>query len=314
MAFEIVATGSYVPRSIMTNFDLEKYCDTNDEWIFSRTGIKSRHYAEEETTEDLGVYAGKQALERAGVCREDIDAVIVATFTPEYLTPSIACMIQSRLNLRQDILAFDMNAACSGFLYGLKVADSLFSSMREGSHILLVGAEIISRVLDLSDRGTGILFGDGAGAVVLRKRNERPTFFLTGSRGTKEELGCPGINSEGLNSKVYMNGKEVFRFATSTVSQCVQVVMEEEDLSKDEIDYVVCHQANQRIISYVQKKLDFPEEKFYSNIEHYGNTSSASIPLVLDEMMNKGLLKRGMKIILVGFGAGLTWGAALIEW
>lgn len=313
MGFEIVATGSYLPQRVVTNVELEQRMDTSDEWIFSRTGIKERRYVREETTEDLGFYAAKLAIEDFGIAKEKIKALIVATFTPDYLTPSVACLLQRRLGLSEQLMAFDLNAACSGFVYGLKIADALFSSIREEEYILLIGTEVISKLLNFEDRGTGILFGDGAGAVLLRKKNGE-AFFSIGTRGSKEVLGCGGINQQDLKAQVYMEGKEVFRFATWAMVECICDLLKKSNTSKEEVDYIICHQANQRIINYAQKKLNLSEEVFYGNIKHYGNTSSASIPIILDEMLRKGKLQRGMKILLVGFGAGLTWGGSLIQW
>lgn len=313
MGFEIVATGSYLPKKTVTNFDFEQRMDTSDEWIYSRTGIKERRYVEDETTEDLGFYAAKAVIEKSGVAKEKIRALLVPTFTSDYLTPSVACLLQRRLELPEDLFALDINGACSGFLYGLKIADSLLCTMEEDEYILVVGSEVISKLLNFEDRGTSILFGDGAGAVLVKKRKGNAVFSV-GSRGTAKELGCAGVNRQGLKPQVYMDGKEVFRFATSAVIQCIEDVLKKADISKETPDYIICHQANWRIIDYVRKKLDLPSEKFYGNIERYGNTSSASIPIVLDEMSEKGLLKKGMRVLLVGFGGGLTWGGTLLEW
>lgn len=313
MGFEIVATGSYLPKKTVTNFDLEQKMDTSDEWIFSRTGIKERRYVEHETTEDLGFYAAEKAIERSGISKEKIKALIVPTFSPDYLTPSVSCLLQQRLGLREDILALDINAACSGFLYALKIADSLLLTMKEEEYVLVVGTEVISKLLNFEDRGTSILFGDGAGAALLRKK-EGEVFFSVGARGAKKELGCAGVNNQGLKPQVYMEGKEVFRFATWAIVECIQDVLKKSAVSKEDVDYIVCHQANQRIINYAIKKLELPEAKFYGNIERYGNTSSASIPIVLNEMVENDLLKKGMKVLLVGFGGGLTWGGLLMEW
>ena len=281
----------------MTNEDFVSKIDTTDEWIVSRTGIECRRYVENQTTADLGVLA-----------------VIVATFTPDYLTPSVACLIQQQLQLPEDILSLDINGACSGFIYGMMLCDSLLTSFSEDEYILLIGTEVISKLLNFEDRGTCILFGDGAGAVILKKREGALGYFSVGSRGTSKELGCFGVDGKGSKPQVYMNGKEVFRFATATIVQCIEDVIEKNRVQKEEIDYVVCHQANKRIIDYAQKKSKISSEKFYVNIAEYGNTSSASIPIALDEMAEKNLLQRGMKVLMVGFGGGLTWGGTLIEW
>lgn len=314
MSFEVVSTGRYVPEKVVTNEDFVSKIDTTDEWIVSRTGIECRRYVENQTTADLGVLATQKAIEKGNIPKEKIKAVIVATFTPDYLTPSVACLIQQQLQLPEDILSLDINGACSGFIYGMMLCDSLLTSFSEDEYILLIGTEVISKLLNFEDRGTCILFGDGAGAVILKKREGALGYFSVGSRGTSKELGCFGVDGKGSKPQVYMNGKEVFRFATATIVQCIEDVIEKNRVQKEEIDYVVCHQANKRIIDYAQKKSKISSEKFYVNIAEYGNTSSASIPIALDEMAEKNLLQRGMKVLMVGFGGGLTWGGTLIEW
>ena len=314
MSFEVVSTGRYVPERIVTNEDFVKKIDTTNEWIVSRTGIERRHYVENQTTTDLGVLSAQKAIEKGNIPKERIKAVIVATFTPDYLTPSVACLIQQQLQLPEDILALDINGACSGFIYGMMICDSLLMSFSEEEYILLIGTEVISKVLNFEDRGTCILFGDGAASAILKKREGALGHFSVGSRGTSKELGCIGVDGKGSKSQVYMNGKDVFRFATISIVQCIEDVLKKNKVQKEEIDYVVCHQANKRIIDYAQKKSNIPAEKFYVNIGEYGNTSSASIPIALDEMVEKNLLQRGMKVLLVGFGGGLTWGGTLIEW
>lgn len=314
MSFEVVSTGRYVPEKVVTNEDFVSKIDTTDEWIVSRTGIECRRYVENQTTADLGVLAAQKTIEKGNIPKEKIKAVIVATFTPDYLTPSVACLIQQQLQLPEDILSLDINGACSGFIYGMMLCDSLLTSFSEDEYILLIGTEVISKLLNFEDRGTCILFGDGAGAVILKKREGALGYFSVGSRGTSKELGCFGVDGNGSKPQVYMNGKEVFRFATATIVQCIEDVIEKNRVQKEEIDYVVCHQANKRIIDYAQKKSKISSEKFYVNIAEYGNTSSASIPIALDEMAEKNLLQRGMKVLMVGFGGGLTWGGTLIEW
>lgn len=314
MSFEVVSTGRYVPEKVVTNEDFVSKIDTTDEWIVSRTGIECRRYVENQTTADLGVLAAQKAIEKGNIPKEKIKAVIVATFTPDYLTPSVACLIQQQLQLPEDILSLDINGACSGFIYGMMLCDSLLTSFSEDEYILLIGTEVISKLLNFEDRGTCILFGDGAGAVILKKREGALGYFSVGSRGTSKELGCFGVDGKGRKPQVYMNGKEVFRFATATIVQCIEDVIEKNRVQKEEIDYVVCHQANKRIIDYAQKKSKISSEKFYVNIAEYGNTSSASIPIALDEMVEKNLLQRGVKVLMVGFGGGLTWGGTLIEW
>ncbi len=314
MGFDIVGISKYVPSKRVSNFDLEKIVDTSDEWIYERTGIKNRYYSENEGTFDLGYNAAKKLIRETQVNPKDIGAVIVPTFTADYLIPSVACLLQSKLGLSQEVFALDINGACTGFIYALKIADSLFESMSDDKYILVVGAELISKLLDFKDRSTCILFGDGAGAALLKRNKEKKNHYCIGARGTKEELFCTGVNKEKLLPYLTMDGKAVFKFAIKAIIKCVKEVLEKSGLKKDDIDYVVCHQANSRIIESVRRKLDISKEHFYVNIENYGNTSSASIPIVLAEMNEKNLLKNGMKIIMVGFGGGLTWGSVLVEW
>ncbi len=314
MGFDIIATSKYLPKNIVSNVDLEKIVDTSDEWIYERTGIKNRHYSDGESTVDLAYKAAFELIERSNIDREKIRAIIVPTFSPDYLTPSVSCLLQEKLNLSEDIFAFDINAACSGFIYALKLADGILDGMKDDEYLLIAGAECISKVLDFEDRTTCILFGDGSGCVLLKKNNDKKSIFSIGARGGKSELSCAGVNKLGLKPFVQMDGKSVFRFATRTMTACIFDVLDKSGISKDDLDYVVCHQANKRIIDYAQKKLGIAKERFYVNIEKYGNTSSASIPIALAEMDENNLLKRGMKILLVGFGGGLTWGGTLIEW
>lgn len=314
MGFDILATGRALPKKRVSNFDLEKIVETSDEWIEQRTGIQFRYYREDESTVSLGAEAARKTIEKAGIDKSEIGAILVPTFTPDYLTPSTACLIQRELGLEESIFALDVNAACSGFIYALRLAEGLFATMDEEKYILVVGSEVISRVLDFTDRGTCILFGDGAGGVLLQKNEKKKSIFSVGAKGGAEELGCKfSVKDEG-NPYLYMDGKAVFRFATSTIPSCVNDVLEKSGVDREEIDFVVCHQANRRIIESAAKKLRMPLEKFYVNISEYGNTSSASIPIALDEMAEKGMLERGMKIVMVGFGGGLTWGGVLVTW
>jgi len=318
---KIIGTGSYVPATTISNEDLSKFVETNDEWITTRTGIKSRHISSGENTSDFAVEAAKKAMAAANVTAEDIDFVIVATFTPDQFTPTVASMVQHRLGIKQ-AMAFDLNAACSGFIYGLTIANGLIQSGAVSCG-LLIGAETISKVTDWSDRNTCILFGDGSGAVVL-KRTEQ-TAFLDAECGAIPDV--DGVLSAGgipINNPLYqeepkelfvkMQGQEVFKFATKTVTSSINRILDNAGLNPDDIAYFVCHQANFRILQKVAKNLQISEDKFFVNLQNLGNTSAASIPLALDEMVQNDLLKPGMKLVLVGFGAGLTWGASLIEW
>ncbi len=303
---KIVSTGSCHPQNAVSNDKLSETVDTSDEWISTRTGIRQRYFSEGETNVDLASNAAKQALERAGISVEEIGACVVATFTPDNLTPSVACMVQNRLGLPKDAFCFDINAACSGFIYALNVAYGIL--MQGGKkYALVIGSEVISRVLDFADRSTCVLFGDGAGAAVVTLSENSAYEFTCGADGNDAILNCK--TSGGLQ----MDGREVFKFAVGIIPECINTLLEKSQLALDDIDYVVCHQANERIISHVVKKMKAPSEKFFMNLQKYGNTSAASIPLALDEMASGGLLKEGMKIICVGFGSGLTWGGILLE-
>lgn len=303
---KIHTTARYLPDHIVTNEDLSKRVDTSDEWISSRTGIRERHYAQDMQNTEMAIRVGLSLMEKSQFPVEKIGAVLVASFTPDCLTPSMACQVHRGLGLPERTMAFDFNAACSGFVYGLSLAQDMLRS-RPDQGIMLIGSEKISAHLDYSDRNTCILFGDGAGGAILTQGgNDFP--FIFGTKGDDVAISCP------VGGKIAMNGKEVFVFAVNAITDSLHGIMKETGLSQEDIDHVVCHQANLRIIAHVYKKLGMPEEKFYINLDHYGNTSSASIPIVLDEMAEKGLLKAGQKLLCVGFGAGLTWGATLVEW
>lgn len=308
----IVATGRAIPKKILTNDDMSKIVETSDEWITERTGIKQRHICEEETCKSLAVNAAKKAIEEAiekeGLELKDIGVVVVATATSTYAFPSTACLVQKELGLGKDTMSFDISAACSGFIYGLEVCRGLLHGSQK-KYALLIGAEQISRILDFTDRSSCILFGDGAGAAVLRT-DDSLYAHKAWSNGNDEVLYCPGVGIDG--AKLKMDGQEVFKFAVRALKQGMEEVMEEAELTMEDVDYVVCHQANRRIIEHVMKKYPGQEEKFYINIDKYANTSAASIPIALDEMREKGLLKEGMKIVTVGFGAGLTWSGAVL--
>ena len=309
---KIIATGSYLPKDIMSNHDLEKIVDTSDEWIQTRTGIKERRIAkQEETTSMLAYKAAKKAIENSNINKDDIDIVIVATFTSNYLTPSIACLLQEQLGLKSTILAFDLNAACSGFVYGLMMANSLlsFNNYRYG---LVIGAEVISKIIDYQDRNTCILFGDGAAATIIESQDNSIFQQVHGAIGDDNTLYCKVDNTN--KNYLKMNGKQVFKFAGKVVQASIIKLLTDSNLTIEEIDYIICHQANSRIIDYVAKGLKADRNKFYMNIDKYGNTSAASIPLVIDEMNQKGLLHQKDKIILVGFGGGLSYGGILMEW
>lgn len=308
---KILSTGRCLPRRIVTNEDLSRMVDTNDEWVFSRTGIHQRRFCDGESGLDLALGSAQQALERAGLKPEDIGVCLVATFTPDYASPSMACLVQKELGLREDTLCFDLNAACAGFLYGMKTAHALLADAVR-PYALLIGCEVISRVMDMTDRNTCVLFGDGAGAAVLRRDEEASWHTVFGSRGDPESIRVQGPGPE--PSAVHMEGKAVFRFAVEVVEQSIRQMLAEEGCDINDLDLVVCHQANARIIDHVAKKLKAREGLFYKNMDRYGNTSAASIPIALDELVEQGALKPSMRVLTVGFGGGLTWAGALLRW
>ncbi len=307
----IVGTGRALPEKILTNEDMSRLVDTSDEWIVTRTGIRQRHICGQETCASLAATAAKKALQEAAekeqVRPEEIGAVVVATATSDYDFPSTACLVQKELGLSSETMAFDLAAACSGFLYGLEVCRGLLTDSRK-KYVLLIGSEQLSKITDYTDRQTCILFGDGAGAAVLRL-DDSLYVHRAWSRGSSESLYCEGVGTDG--AKLKMDGSEVFRFAVRAFTQGMEEVLMEAGVRLEEVDHVICHQANRRIIEHVMKKYPGQERKFYINIEHYGNTSAASIPIALDEMREKGMLKEGMRVLAVGFGAGFTWSGAL---
>lgn len=303
---KIVATGRALPRKIVTNDDLSRLVDTNDEWIRTRTGIRQRHFCEEETCQSLAIEAAFQAVERAGINKQEIGTVIVATATADNVFPSVACMVQNALGLSKEVLAFDLSAACSGFLYGLGVCHSVLLNQKK-KYALLIGSEQMSRILDMEDRSTCVLFGDGAGAAVITL-DENEFYQKAWSDGNSEALSCKGAGYD--NQYLSMEGSKVFKFAVKVIAQGIEEILAESGKTIGEIDYIVCHQANERIIDHVSRK--YEGIKFYKNMDRYANTSAASIPIALDEMYEKGMLKEGMQVILVGFGAGFTWSSALL--
>ena len=307
----ILATGRCLPERVVTNQELCRTVDTSDEWVFSRTGIHQRYFCQSETGLDLALGAARQAMERAGLTAADIGVCLAGTFTPDHASPSTACLLQKELGLREDTICFDVNAACAGFLYGLKTAHALLPDAPRPC-ALVVGAEVISRVMDHNDRNTCVLFGDGAGAVVLRRDEDRAWHTVFGSRGDYSiQVQGPGP----LPSAIHMDGKAVFRFAVEVVEQSIRQLLEAEGLSSvNDLDLVVCHQANARIIDHVAKRLKAREGLFYKNMDRYGNTSAASIPIALDELAQSGALQPGMRVLMVGFGGGLTWAGALLKW
>jgi 3-oxoacyl-[acyl-carrier-protein] synthase-3 len=321
---KIVATGAGIPEQVITNDDLTKIVDTSDEWISQRTGIKERHISGGEDLSFYAAKAAKQILDRAGVPAEDVELIVVATVTADYGTPSAACMVQKAIGASRAV-AFDVTAACSGFLYGVSVADK-FIRCGVYRNALVIGGEILSKIVDWTDRSTCVLFGDGAAGVLLERTDSEEGVLLEelGAQGDMYEVltegHVPPANAfnqvEPLKEQdyVYMDGRAVFKFATKKIVSSVSHVLEEAHVTPDEIKYFIPHQANARIVEVAAKKLKVPYERFYMNIEHYGNTSAASIPIALNEMSEKGLLEKGDKIVLCGFGGGLSWGTILIQW
>lgn len=321
MKTRIIGTGSCLPEAVVTNDDLSKLMDTSDEWISSRTGIRERHLVKEETTASMSVEAAKRAMENAGVTAEDLDLIILGTVSPDFVTPACACEVQAAIGAHRAV-AFDINAACSGFMFALNIANAYIQAGIYETALIL-GAETLSKIVDWEDRSTCVLFGDGAGAAVVRAdENYGMLAFDQGSDGTKGKvLACPGRANNNPLVKTYqkmpyvhMDGQEVYKFAVTTVPASLQKTIEAAGLAPDDIDYFALHQANIRIIQSVSKRLRITEDKFPVSLDHCGNISAASVPILLDEMNRKGLLKPGMKVALSGFGGGLTWASAVIEW
>ena len=313
MGVKIVSTGSYVPDRVLTNFDLEKMVDTSDQWITTRTGIKERRISEGETTSDMAAEAAARAIE-GKTSPEDIELIVVATATPDAFFPSTACKVQSKLGNRGAV-AFDISAACTGFIYGLYIVDSIMRS-KGIKRALLIGAERFSKILNWQDRTTCILFGDGAGAVLIEQSDEEGILgFDLGADGSYGELlVAPSVGSnEKPPHYLRMKGNEVFKVAVRTMVESAQKVLEKTGISPDEIALLVPHQANVRIIKAVAERLKIPEDKVFINLNRYGNTSAASIPIALDEAVKSGKVKKGDKVLMVAFGGGFTWGSCIVE-
>lgn len=309
---KILGTGHFAPEKMVTNEDLEKIVDTNDEWITSRTGIKTRHHCEKETHADMCLHAAKTAMERAGVHPEEIGACIVATISQDYIAPSAACLLQRDLGLANDTVCFDLNAACSGFLFAMHTMECMLAAGSK-KYGLVVGGEYLSRYINWEDRSTCVLFGDGAGAVVVEWNEEYESIHaVLGCDGNDQILGITGSGFD-TPPHIYMDGQPVFKFAVTAVPWCIDQILKNNGRTVEDVDFFVFHQANSRIIDLAVKKYHIPEEKYYKNISEYGNTSAASIPIVLSELAELGKVGHGSRVLLVGFGGGLTWGAALVE-
>lgn len=322
MHARIIGTGSYLPEKILTNADLESIVDTSDEWIRERTGIEQRHVAAEgQTTCDLAEQAARRALDAAGIKPDDIDLLLVGTTTPDLIFPSTACLLQHRLGGMGECGAFDVNAACSGFIYALSVADQY---IRAGTakNVLVVGAETLTRMVDWTDRSTCVLFGDGAGAAVLTA-DETPGILSThihANGGYGDLLNVDVGVSRGFKAdergglKIKMRGNEVFKVAVNTLGRIVDETLAANNLAKEDLDWLIPHQANLRIIKATARKLKMSMDQVVVTVHRHGNTSAASVPMALDEAISSGRVKRGEKLLLEAFGGGFTWGAALIAY
>lgn len=321
----IIGTGSYTPRKILSNNDLARLVDTSDEWIMTRTGIKERHVAGDgEATSTFAYQAALKALEMAGITAGDLDMIIVGTVTPDMPTPSVACLLQHKLKAYQ-AAAFDISAGCTGFLYALATADS-FIRAGNCSKVLVVGAESLSKITDYTDRTTCILFGDGAGAVVLSREQGQHGILSTllyADGSCSDLLYMPGGGSahpaslETIAKRYHylkMDGNKVFKTAVKALEDCVVKILEKNKITGDQIALLISHQANLRIIQAIAKRLELPKEKVFVNIQKYGNTSSASVPIALDEANRQNRIKKNDLLLMNAFGAGFTWGSALVRW
>jgi 3-oxoacyl-[acyl-carrier-protein] synthase-3 len=318
---QILGTGRYLPERILTNADLERMVDTTDEWIRTRSGIKRRHIAaDDQTTADLAEAAARDALEAAGVAAEDIDMIVVGTTTPDQVFPNVGCLVQDRLNIH-GCAAFSVEAACSGFIYALSIADR-FVATGGVRRALVIGAETLSRMTDWTDRTTCVLFGDGAGAVVLGPAEEAGILSChLGADGRYKDLlyhpyGTSRVQRPGDTQApaIHMRGNEVFKVAVKTLENIVEETLAANNLSHGAVDWLVPHQANMRIIQATAKRLDMPMEKVVLTLEDHGNTSAASVPMALDTAVRDGRIRRGDLLLLEAFGGGLTWGSALIRY
>lgn len=321
----VAGVGYSVPNTVITNDDLTKLYETSDEWIYTRTGIKQRHVVSgNENAVDLGFAASKNAIEKSGLKPDDIDCIIAASSAPPQLYPALACSIQARLGIANFVPSFDLTAACTGLIYALQIARGLIGSGLY-KNILLVAADNNSRLVDWTDRGTSILFGDGAGAMVVTEAQDGIDDILSLDIRAEGEIGqyiymnmpgknCPLVEScPDVDSHIHMAGRDVYKFVVTTLPRYVDKCIKDAGMKPQDIDYLIPHQANQRIIEALQQRLGYSDEKVISNIKYYGNTSAASIPIALTEGVENGKIKLGSTAILCGFGAGMTWGAAVVR-
>ena len=323
---QIIGCGSYLPERIVTNAELAERLDTTDDWIVSRSGIRQRHIAAEgELTSDLAFHAAERALANAGMAATEVDLIVLGTCTPDNTFPATATKVQAMLGIN-DAVAFDVQAVCTGFVYGLSVADN-FIKARQAETALVIGAETFTRILDWEDRGTCVLFGDGAGAVVLRAGDGDST---DGPKNQARGVISTRLHSDGRHNDVLyvdggpsstktsgcvrMSGKEVFRHAVANMASVVEETLEAHGLTIDDIDWLVPHQANKRILDGTARKLNLPEERVVVTVERHANTSAASVPLALDEALRDGRIQSGQLVVLLAMGGGLTWGAGLVRW
>ncbi|HLX80671.1 MAG TPA: beta-ketoacyl-ACP synthase III [Burkholderiales bacterium] len=312
----IVGTGSYLPPRVVTNDELAKKLDTSDAWIQERTGIKQRHVAEEsQASSDLALQASRNALQAAGLRADDIDLIVVATSTPDFIFPSTACLLQAKLGVK-GCAAFDVQAVCSGFVYGLATADNF---IRAGTHkrALVVGAEVFSRILDWNDRSTAVLFGDGAGAAVLAA-GEQPGVHASVLHADGSQVGILSVPGNVCGGKIIgspflqMHGKEVFKLAVRVLDESAREVAAAAGVMLEDVDWLIPHQANVRILEATAKRMGLPRERLVVTVDHHANTSAASVPLALDEYVRAGKIRSGHKVMLQGVGGGFTWGASLV--
>lgn len=322
---KIVGVGSYAPPKVLTNKDLEKMVDTSNEWIIERTGIKERHIADDKVAaSDIGLEAAKRALKDARVKSEELDLIIVATVTPDFVFPATACLIQDRLGAKK-AAAFDLEAACSGFIYGLSVAKGFIAS-GEYDTVVVIASEVLSKITDWEDRATCVLFGDGAGAAVLKPAKEGQGILSTYLRADGGNWDLLRVSAGGsripathdsIDKRLHymkMEGNKVFKVAVQSMQEAALEGIKRAGVRAEELSLLIAHQANARIINAVAKRLKLPPEKVFINLDRYGNTSSASIPLALDEAVKKGRIKRGDLVILVAFGGGFTWASCVMRW
>jgi 3-oxoacyl-[acyl-carrier-protein] synthase-3 len=312
----IIGTGSYLPPRVVTNEELSKKLDTSDAWIQERTGIRQRHIAEEsQTSSDLALEASRRALDAAGVKAADIDLIIVATSTPDFIFPSTACLLQAKLGVK-GCSAFDLQAVCSGFVYALAAADSMIKNQM-AKKALVVGAEVFSRILDWNDRGTAVLFGDGAGAVVLAA-GDKPGVHASVLHADGSQVGILSVPGNVCGGKIIgspflqMQGKEVFKLAVRVLDESAREVAAVAGIRLEDIDWLIPHQANVRILEATAKRMGVPRERLVVTVDHHANTSAASVPLALDEFVRAGKIRPGHKVMLQGVGGGFTWGASLV--